>query len=89
NIGGGLPRQTPINGIVPQQLVGGLGTQLGPIYQRGVDQGAAGALGSVVNLLVNANTFTGNNLGVAKNYFANGAANNPSVTPANYVAVPA
>ncbi|EIZ85988.1 outer membrane autotransporter [Methylobacterium sp. GXF4] len=89
NIGGGLPRQTPINGIVPQQLVGGLGTQLGPIYQRGVAQGAAGALGSVVNLLVNANTFTGNNLGVAKNYFANGAANNPSVTPANYVAVPA
>jgi outer membrane autotransporter protein len=89
NIGGGLPRQTPINGIVPQQLVGGLGTQLGPIYQRGVAQGAAGALGSVVNLLVNANTFTGNNLGVAKNYFANGAASNPSVTPANYVAVPA
>ncbi|MGU3602805.1 phosphatase PAP2 family protein, partial [Methylobacterium brachiatum] len=89
NIGGGLPRQTPINGIVPQQLVGGLGTQLGPIYQRGVAQGAAGALSSVVNLLVNANTFTGNNLGVAKNYFANGAANNPSVTPANYVAVPA
>ncbi|MER2193737.1 autotransporter family protein [Methylobacterium brachiatum] len=89
NIGGGLPGQTPINGIVPQQLVGGLGTQLGPIYQRGVAQGAGGALGSVVNLLVNANTFTGNNLGVAKNYFANGAANNPSVTPANYVAVPA
>ncbi|KNY20528.1 autotransporter domain-containing protein [Methylobacterium sp. ARG-1] len=89
NIGGGLPRQTPINGIVPQQLVGGLGTQLGPIYQRGVAQGAGGALGSVANLLVNANTFTGNNLGVAKNYFANGAANNPSVTPANYAAVPA
>ncbi|CAM3089993.1 autotransporter family protein [Methylobacterium mesophilicum] len=89
NIAGGLPGQIPINGIVPQQRVGGLGAQLGPIYQRGTAQGVNGALGSVVNLLVNANTFTGNNLGVAKNYFANGAANNPSVTPANYVAVPA
>ncbi|TXN45500.1 autotransporter domain-containing protein [Methylobacterium sp. WL7] len=89
NIAGGLPGQIPINGIVPQQPVGGLGAQLGPIYQRGTAQGVNGALGSVVNLLVNANTFTGNNLGVAKNYFANGAANNPSVTPANYVAVPA
>ena len=89
NIAGGLPGQTPINGIVPQQRVGGLGAQLGPIYQRGTAQGVNGALGGVVNLLVNANTFTGNNLGVAKNYFANGAANNPSVTPANYVAVPA
>ncbi|MCJ2139297.1 phosphatase PAP2 family protein [Methylobacterium sp. E-066] len=89
NIAGGLPGQTPINGIVPQQIVGGLGSQLGPIYQRGVAPGASGPLGNVVNLLVNANTFTGNNLGVAKNYFANGAANNPSVTPANYVATPA
>ncbi|WP_243961388.1 autotransporter domain-containing protein [Methylobacterium sp. J-072] len=89
NIASGLPGQTPINGIVPQQFVGGLGSQLGPIYQRGVAPGASGPLGNVVNLLVNANTFTGNNLGVAKNYFANGAANNPSVTPANYVATPA
>ncbi|WP_345819330.1 autotransporter domain-containing protein [Methylobacterium fujisawaense] len=89
NLAGGLPAQTPINGIVPQQLVGGLGAQLGPIYQRGVEQGASGPLGSVVNLLAGAYGFTGNNLGVAKNYYANGAANNPSVTPANYVAVPA
>jgi len=89
NLAGGLPAQTPINGIVPQQLVGGLGAQLGPIYQRGVAQGAAGPLGSVVNLLVGAYTVSGNNLGVAKNYFANGAANNPSVTPSNYVATPA
>ncbi|MCJ2122870.1 phosphatase PAP2 family protein, partial [Methylobacterium sp. J-077] len=89
NLAGGLPAQTPINGIVPQQLVGGLGAQLGPIYQRGVAQGANGPLGSTVSLLANAYTFTGNNLGVAKNYFANGAATNPSVTPANYVAVPA
>ncbi|WP_457106569.1 autotransporter domain-containing protein [Methylobacterium sp. P5_C11] len=89
NLAGGLPGQTPINGLVPQQLVGGLGAQLGPIYQRGVAQGASGPLGSVVNLLVGAYSVTGNNLGVAKNYFANGAANNPSVTPAGYVAVPA
>jgi outer membrane autotransporter protein len=89
NLAGGLPAQTPINGIVPQQLVGGLGAQLGPIYQRGVARGASGPLGSVVNLLVGAYTFSGNNLGVAKNYFANGAANNPSVTPNNYVATPA
>jgi subtilase-type serine protease len=89
NLAGGLPAQTPINGLVPQQLVGGLGAQLGPIYQRGVAQGTSGPLGSVVNLLAGAYGFTGNNLGVAKNYYANGAANNPSVTPANYVAVPA
>ena len=89
NLAGGLPAQTPINGIVPQQLVGGLGAQLGPIYQRGVARGASGPLGSVVNLLVGAYTFSGNNLGVAKNYFANGAANNPSVTPNTYVATPA
>ncbi|MEE7462826.1 autotransporter outer membrane beta-barrel domain-containing protein [Methylobacterium fujisawaense] len=89
NLAGGLPAQTPINGLVPQQLVGGLGAQLGPIYQRGVAQGANGPLGSIVNLLVNAYTFTGNNLGVAKNYFANGAANNPSTTPAGYVPTPA
>ena len=89
NLAGGLPAQMLINGIVPQQLVGGLGAQLGPIYQRGVAQGANGPLGSVVNLLVGAYTFTGNNLGVAKNYFANGAASNPSVTPANYVATAA
>ncbi len=62
NLAGGLPAQTPINGIVPQQLVGGLGAQLGPIYQRGVEQGASGPLGSVVNLLAGAYGFTGNNL---------------------------
>ncbi|MEL6060988.1 autotransporter family protein [Methylobacterium sp. DCY52] len=89
NLAGGLPAQTPINGIVPQQLVGGLGAQLGPIYQRGVAQGANGPLGSVVNLLAGAYNVSGNNLGVAKNYFANGAANNPSVTPNKYVAAPA
>ncbi|WP_342107440.1 autotransporter domain-containing protein [Methylobacterium sp. SI9] len=89
NLAGGLPAQTPINGIVPQQLVGGLGAQLGPIYQRGVAQGAKGPLGNVVNLLVGALNVSGNNLGVAKNYFANGAANNPSVTPRNYAAAPA
>ncbi|MCJ2050615.1 autotransporter domain-containing protein [Methylobacterium sp. J-070] len=89
NLAGGLPGQTTVNGIVPQQLVGGLGSQLGPIYQRGVAQGAGGPLGNVVNLLVGAYNYTGNNLGVAKNFFANGAASNPSVTPAGYVAAPA
>lgn len=89
NLAGGLPPQTPINGIVPQQLVGGLGAQLGPIYQRGVALGANGPLGSVINLLVNAYNFTSTDLGVAKNYFANGAATNPSTTPVGYVPVPA
>ena len=89
NLAGGLPVQRPVNGLVPQQPVGGLGAQLGPIYQRGAAQGVNGPLGNVATLLVGAYTFTGNNLGVAKNYFANGAATNPSVTPADYVAVPA
>ncbi|WP_246696903.1 autotransporter family protein [Methylobacterium planeticum] len=89
NLAGGLPAQTSINGIVPQQPVGGLGPLLGQIYVGGSASGAAGPLGATLNLLANAYTFTGNNLGVAKNYFANGAATNPSTTPAGYVAVPA
>ncbi|CAO4175191.1 autotransporter domain-containing protein [Methylorubrum populi] len=89
NLAGGLPAQTPINGIVPQQTVGGLGPRLGALYQQGTASGTAGPLGRVVDLIVRANGFTGADSAVAKNYFANGAANNPSVTPANYVAVPA
>ncbi|SFJ33383.1 outer membrane autotransporter barrel domain-containing protein, partial [Methylobacterium brachiatum] len=89
NLAGGLPAQTPVNGIVPQQLVGGLGAQLGPIYQRGAAQGTKGPLGSVINLLISGDALTGDDNAIAKNYFANGAARNPSVTPANYVAVPA
>lgn len=89
NLAGGLPAQTPINGITPQQPVGGYGSVLGPIYQTGVAGGTSGALGSVVTLLGTAYSYTGSDLGVAKNYFANGAATNPSTTPANYVPVPA
>ena len=89
NLAGGLPAQTVINGITPQQLVGGLGASLGPIYQRGVAGGTSGSLGSVVTLLTTGYNLTGGDLGVAKNFFANGAATNPSVTPAGYVAVPA
>ncbi|MCJ2068441.1 phosphatase PAP2 family protein, partial [Methylobacterium sp. J-030] len=89
SLAGGLPAQTPVNGIVPQQLVGGLGPQLGPIYQRGAALGAKGPLGTAINLLISADALTGADNAVAKNYFANGAAQNPSVTPANYVAVPA
>ncbi len=89
NLAGGLPAQTVVNGIVPQQPVGGLGPVLGPIYVAGTAAGTNGPLGSVVNLLARAYGFTGNDLGVAKNYFANGAATNPSTTPPNYVPVPA
>ncbi|MEG9457584.1 autotransporter domain-containing protein [Methylobacterium ajmalii] len=89
NLAGGLPAQTVINGITPQQPVGGLGPVLGPIYVAGSAAGTSGPLGSVVNLLTRAYGFTGNDLGVAKNYFANGAASNPSTTPAGYVPVPA
>ena len=89
NLAGGLPAQTPVNGITPQQPVGGLGVVLGRIYQTGVAPGLAGPLGNTVNLLTRAYNFTSADLGVAKNYFANGAATNPSVTPPGYVAAPA
>ncbi len=89
NLAGGLPPQAPINGITPQQPVGGLGSQLGPIYVAGVANGLAGPLTNTVNLLTRAYNFAGADLGVAKNYFANGAASNPSTTPPGYVATPA
>ena len=90
NLAGGLPPQAPINGITPQQPVGGLGAVLGQAYVNGVQNGLAGPLTNTVNLLNNAYTnFTSRDLGVAKNYFANGAATNPSTTPAGYVPVPA
>ncbi len=89
NLAGGLPAQTPVNGITPQQPVGGLGPVLGPIYVRGVAGGGTGPLGAVQTLLTSAFAVAGTDSAVAKNYFANGAANNPSTLPANYVAVPA
>ncbi len=98
NLGGGYPAQTAVTGtngsITPVQPVGGLGSTLGPIFQRGVAPIGAGAattaiLANTATLLANAYSFTSSDLGVAKNYFANGAATNPSTTPANYAPVPA
>ena len=98
NLAGGLPAQAAVTGtngsITPIEAVGGLGAVLGPIFQRGVAPVGTGAattaiLANTANLLVNTYNFTSNDLGVAKNYFANGAATNPSVTPAGYVPVPA
>jgi subtilase-type serine protease len=92
NLGGGLPTQaTPMGGnVVPMQPVGGLGAVLGAAYANGINTGITGTgatatnngpLSNVATLLNNAYTnFTSPNLGVAKNYFANGGANNTSST---------
>lgn len=97
NLAGGLPLQA-IQGnpgtpgtIKPVQPVGGYGPVLGPLFQQGIRASTAttGPLARTFNLLNRAYSFTSSDLGVAKNYFANGAATNPSVTPAGYVAVPA
>ena len=98
NLAGGLPAQAAVTGtngsITPIQPVGGLGAVLGPIFQTGVRPIGTGVattaiLANTANLLVNTYNFTSSDLGVAKNYFANGAATNPSTTPAGYVPVPA
>ena len=91
NLAGGLPNQAPPAGssVTPSQPVGAYGTVLGPLYVQGVRNGTAGPLADVVRLLTGAYNFTSSDLGVAKNYFANGAATNPSVMPPNYVATPA
>ncbi len=93
NLAGGLPAQTPqsAGGLQPLQPVGGLGPQLGAIYQTGIraSTGNSGPLTATFNLLNQAYTVFSADLGVAKNYFANGAATNPSTTPAGYVPVPA
>ena len=87
NLGGGLPTQAiPAGGtVVPMQAVGGLGAVLGAAYANGVNTSLltqpTGPLYNVTVLLNNAYTnFTSTNLGVAKNYFANGGANNTSAT---------
>lgn len=94
NLAGGLPTQTlkdPATGniIVAQQSVGGYGSVLGSIYQTGVGSSTAttGPLANTVNLLSRAMAFAGTDLGVAKNYFANGAMYNSSSAP--YVSVQA
>ena len=93
NLAGGLPLQAAqsAGGLQPLQPVGGLGTQLGAIYQTGIRASTAttGPLAATYGLLTGAYSFTSSDLGVAKNYFANGAATNPSTTPAGYVPVPA
>ncbi|MEW6643477.1 MAG: autotransporter domain-containing protein [Pseudomonadota bacterium] len=75
NLAGGLPAQAPIGGITPQQPVGGLGTQLGAFFVTGVAGGTGGPLASTVTLLTKAYSFTSSDLGVSKNYFANGTIN--------------
>src|SRR5262249_3608331 len=80
NLAGGLPAQaiqnspTVLGPVVPQQQFGGFG-QLGSAYQTAVSPSGTVTPG-VVSLLSNAVNFTFNDLGVAKNYFANGGANN-------------
>lgn len=89
NLAGGLPLQATQSNpgqpgtIAPNQPVGGYGAVLGPAYQTGIRSSTAttGPLTGTFNLLNSAYTFTSADLGVAKNYFANGAAANPSVTP--------
>ena len=88
NLAGGLPVQaTPAGGtVIPMQAVGGYGAVLGNAYDNGINTGIVGTtntgpLSAVATLLNNAYTnFTSTNLGVAKNYFANGGANNTSST---------
>jgi|GEM_PF-1608370 len=94
NLAGGLPAQATPTGaastIVPQQAIGGYGVALGAAYQTGVgSNGATTTMTNTVTLLTTALGFTGNDAGVAKAYFANGAVSNPSTTPANYVATAA
>ncbi|WP_375453785.1 autotransporter domain-containing protein [uncultured Methylobacterium sp.] len=97
NIAGGLPLQAIQSNpgmpgsLNPLQPVGGLGPVLGSIYQTGIRASTAttGPLAATFNLLNNAYNFTSADLGVAKNFFANGAATNPGTTPPGYVPVPA
>jgi membrane-associated phospholipid phosphatase len=92
NLAGGLPPQGMPAGaspsIIPQQPVGGFGSLLGPIYQTGVNP-ANIQLPNTVLLLTTSLNFTSTDLGVAKNYFANGGAGNLVIsgTPTRFVAV--
>ena len=97
NLAGGEPLQSIQSNpgqpgtIAPNQPVGAYGNVLGSEYQTGIRGSTAtrGPLANTFNLLNSAYTFTSADLGVAKNYFANGAATNPSTTPAGYVPTPA
>jgi hypothetical protein len=86
NLAGGLPLQAVnANGtIAPYQRYGGLGS-LGAAYQTAVSPSGATAP-AVVTLLTTAYNFTSQDLGVAKNYFANGTTNGTAtaVAPSGY-----
>ena len=89
NLAGGLRAQAVQNGatpgtITPVQQYGGLG-QLGSAFQAAVSPSGA-AVPTVVRLLTDAYGATSSDLGVAKNYFANGTTNGTTVAvaPAGY-----
>ena len=86
NLAGGLPPQAvqSSGGVAPSQPYGGLG-QLGPAFQAAVSPGGP-AVPSVVSLLTGAYAMTSSDLGVAKNYFANGTINGTTtaVAPPGY-----
>jgi uncharacterized protein with beta-barrel porin domain len=89
NLAGSIPNQAPIAGgagstigtsgtVTPSQPIGGLGGVLGTIYATGVNAYANGnhaILPNTVSLLTKAYNFTSTDLGVAKNYFADGQSN--------------
>jgi hypothetical protein len=85
NLAGSLPAQAPINGITPQQPVGGLGPRLGAIFDTGVNSGTNGPLAKTISLLVNGYNFTSSDVG-SKNYFANGTVDGTvtAVAPAGF-----
>ncbi len=94
NLAGGLPDQPAptqggVTGVPGVQPVGGLGATLGGAFTTGVNAYAAGtstALTNTVTLLTKAYSFTSSDLGVSKNYFANGTINGTAaaVAPAGY-----
>jgi subtilase-type serine protease len=78
NLGGSLPNQPAPSGgsITGSQSSGGLGVTLGAIYVQGVAGGTTGPLANTVTLLTSAySNLTSPDLGLAKNYFANGTTN--------------
>jgi membrane-associated phospholipid phosphatase len=89
NLGGGLPPQPAINGITPSQPIGGLGTQLGAIYDKGVNAFANGdhtVLPATVGLLASGTVLLSDAV-VAKNYLANGTeatGTKPAVPPPGF-----
>jgi subtilase-type serine protease len=97
NLAGALPDQAPptqngVTGVAGVQRYGGLGQTLGAVYDQGVNayatavvpgapSGLPKPLSNTVSLLTGAYNFTSSDLGVAKNYFANGNVSNSGTTP--------